>query len=312
MSGVFLAVTIDCECDKGARWKARSPLAFEGVTEGIGRRLAPLFRAYRAKPTYLVSPEVLRDAESVEVLSARGAGSELGTHLHGEYAEPGAFEPDVTSAFQRDYPPEVEGQKLAYLTEQFRSAFGRSPRSFRAGRFGVGPASMGLLESLGYAADSSVTPFVSWEGAGARGLTFVRAPTQPYRPSQRSPGERDQAGESSILEVPVTIRPHPLARVPFLGRAAEPRWLRPSRMSAAALVDVAKEEVAAARSRSPGVPVVLNAMFHNVEVIPGASPYAETESEARTILERVAALLAFAASESMRFVSLSDVAELFA
>jgi hypothetical protein len=83
-------------------------------------------------------------------------------------------------------------------------------------------------------------------------------------------------------------------------------------MSAAALVDVAKEEVAAARSRSPGVPVVLNAMFHNVEVIPGASPYAETESEARTILERVAALLAFAASESMRFVSLSDVAELFA
>jgi len=312
MSGVFLAVTIDCECDKGRRWKARSPLTFGGVSEGIGRRLAPLFHAYGAKPTYLVSPEVLRDAESVEVLSAQAAGSELGTHLHGEYAEPGAFEPDVTSAFQRDYPPDVEAQQLAYLTELFRTAVARSPRSFRAGRFGVGPASMGLLESLGYAVDSSVTPFVSWEGAGARGLSFVGAPTQPYRPAHSAPGERGRAGESSILEVPVTIRPHPLSRVPFVGRAAAPRWLRPSRMSAGALVDVAMEEVAAATRRAPGVPVVLNAMFHNVEVIPGASPYAETEREAHTILERLAALLAFAASESMRFVGLSDVAELFA
>jgi len=312
MSGVLLAVTIDCECDKGARWRSKSPLAFEGVREGVGRRLAPLFRAYGAKPTYLVSPEVLRDAESVDILAAQSAGAELGTHLHGEYAEPGAFEPDVTSAFQRDYPPGVEGQKLASLTSSFRDAFGRSPRSFRAGRFGVGPESMGLLESLGYAADSSVTPFVSWESAGSPGLSFLRAPTQPYRPARHSPGERGRPGESSILEVPVTIRPHPLARVPIFGRVAPPRWLRPTGMSSADLVDVAKEEVASARSRSPGAPVVLNAMFHNVEVIAGASPYAETEREARRILERVAGLLAFAARESMRFVGLSDVAELFA
>jgi hypothetical protein len=312
MSGVFLAVTIDCECDKDARWRSRSPLAFDGVREGVGRRLAPLFRAYGAKPTYLLSPEVLRDAESVEVFASQGTGAELGTHLHGEYAEPGAFEPEVASAFQRDYPAEIERAKLAYLTDVFRCAFGRSPRSFRAGRFGVGAHSMGLLESLGYVVDSSVTPHESWENKGAPGLSFRGSPTQPYRPSRRSPGERGQPGESLILEVPVTIRPHPMARVPLLGRALPPRWLRPSRMPAEALVDVAREEVVAAGLDNPGAPVVLNAMFHNVEVIPGASPYAGTEQEAKNILDRVGALLAFAARESIKVVGLSDVAELFA
>jgi hypothetical protein len=310
MPGVFLAVTIDFECDKGAGWRAQRPLAFEGVREGIGRRLAALFRANGAKPTYLVSPEVLRDPESVEILEAQArGGAELGTHLHGEYAEPGAFEPDVTTAFQRDYTPEVEGHKLASLTEAFRGAFGGRPRSFRAGRFGVGPASLGFLESMGYVADSSVTPFVSWEGAGAQGLSYVGAPTQPYRPSRSSPGE---PGESSILEVPVTIRPSRFAGVPLLGRASGPRWLRPSRMSGAAMIEVAREAIDAARHDAPRAPVVLNSMFHNVEVIPRASPYAATERAARMILGRVAELLAFARRESIAVIGLTDVAELFA
>jgi len=328
MSAVFLAVTIDCECDKGARWRSQTPLRFEGVREGVGRRLAPLFRELRAKPTYLLSPEVFRDAESVEVFANQGTDAELGTHLHGEYAEPGAFDPVVTSAFQRDYPPELEAAKLSSLTATFRSAFGRSPRAFRAGRFGVGPATFGLLESLGYAADSSVTPFVSWERSGARGLSFRGAPTQPYHPS-RDPGVRGVSpragpgvrgvspragpgvrGVSTLIEVPVTIRPHWLSRVPGLGRLAPPRWLRPTHTSGEGMVGVAKEEIRAAR-RTSGAPIVLNAMFHNVEVIPGASPYARTEREARTILNRLRALLEFAARESIRVVGMTEIAELF-
>jgi hypothetical protein len=57
--------------------------------------------------------------------------------------------------------------------------------------------------------------------------------------------------------------------------------------------------------------VVLNAMFHNVEVIAGASPYAATDEAARAILGRVEALLAFALREDIRVVGLSDLAEMF-
>jgi hypothetical protein len=308
MPAVFLTVSIDCECDKGPRWRSKRPLRFDGIAEGVGERLQPLFRLFGAKPTYLLSPEVFGDPKSVEVMDHLGSSAELGTHLHGEYAEPGAFEPRVTRDFQRDYPPELELDKLRALTELFRSAFGRAPRAFRAGRFGVGSASIGCLESLGYTVDSSVTPGVSWERSGAKGLSFRFSPTQPYHPSRTSPGE---PGESTLVEVPVTIRPHPWSGLPFVGSWLPARWLRPTRGATARLLAVAKEEIRSAETHGKDAPVVLNAMFHNVEVIADASPYAQTESQARAILGRVGALLAFAARESIRVVGLSDVAELF-
>ncbi len=306
MPGVFLAVTIDCECDKGAGWRAQRPLAFEGVREGVGRRLAALFHANGAKPTYLVSPEVLRDPESVETLAAQArGGAELGTHLHGEYAEPGAFEPDVTDAVQRDYPPDVERAKLTSLTATFRSAFGRSPTSFRAGRFGVGAHTIGFLDELGYTVDSSVTPHMDWSEVSP-GLSFRDAPTQPYHPD---PGDAGRPGGSRVLEVPVTILPSALSRVPLLGRHVEPRWLRPTRTSGEDLVAIARDAIAEARRARPDHAVVLNAMFHNVEVVAGTSPYAATDAEALRIVDHLRVLLQMARREGIAGIGLSDVPE---
>ena len=307
MPRAFLCVSIDCECDKGAGWRSQKPMAFAGISEGIVARLQPLFRTLGAKATYLLSPEVIRHEKSAEALQALEGSHELGAHLHGEYAEPNAFEPDVTAVFQRDYAPALEREKLSYLTDLFTGAFGRAPTSFRAGRFGIGASSIGILEDLGYTIESSVTPFVDWSSNGARGLSFIGAPTQPYRPDPQEPA---RPGKSRLLEVPVTIRPRTLSRFPLLGRFIEPRWLRPTHGTAASLIEVAKDEIAA--STTPHRPVILNAMFHNVEVIPNASPYAATESKARAILDRLGALLAFARKEDIAVIGLSDVPELLA
>jgi hypothetical protein len=304
---VFLCVSIDCECDKGPAWRTRRPLRFDGVHVGIGERLHPLFRRHGATPTYLLSPELLRDAPCVERLAALDA-CELGTHLHGELAPPGAFEPEVTTAVQREYTPDVEEAKLAWLTEAFRAGFGRAPASFRAGRFGVGPSTLGILERLGYAVDSSVTPFVDWSDV-SRGLSFADSPSQPYHPDARDPARR---GASPVLEVPVTIRPNPLARVPLLGKRVEARWLRPTRNDARELVAVARDAVEDARRARPDVPVVLNAMFHNVEVVAGASPYAASEAHAKRIVDRLAGLLEYARGAEFAFARLSDVPQILA
>jgi hypothetical protein len=301
-----MCVSIDCECDKGPKWLCRRPLGFEGVYEGIFHRLHPLFARYGAKPTYLLSPEVMRDEASVEGLR-RLRGAELGTHLHGEFAEPQAFEPDVTRVFQRDYPPELERQKLSSMTDLFVAAFDRRPTSFRAGRFGIGDRSLELLAELGYTVDSSVTPNVDWASAGAVGLDFRGAPTQPYRPNPRAPAHR---GDGALLEIPVTIRPRRAARIPFLGPLLEPRWLRPTKTSAEELVAIAAEEIEECRKGGRTQPVVLNVMFHNVEVVANASPYADTDRDAQAILGRLEGLLHFGAREGFSFVGLSDVAEL--
>jgi hypothetical protein len=308
---VLLCVSIDCECDKGPGWKTRLPLRFEGIVRGVAARIHPLMAGYGAKPTYLLSPEVLRDPASVDVLASL-EGCELGTHLHGEMADPGAFVPEVTRDVQRDYAPEVERAKVASLTASFRTAFARAPVSFRAGRFGLGAHTLPILADLGYEVESSVTPGVDWS-AVSRGLTFVGAPGQPYHPDPAAPA---RPGASPLLEVPVTTVARAAARVPLLGRFAEPRWLRPTRTRGKDLVSVARcairralseEEPSGGGARRPGRPIVLNAMFHNVEVIAGASPYAATDREAHGILDRLGVLLAWARGEGIACVGLGDL-----
>lgn len=307
MSEVYLCVSIDCECDKGPEWRVAHPVAFRGVVEGIASRLQPLFAARGAKPTYLLSGEILDDEASVIALRKLQGSHELGTHLHGEFVEPGSFVPKITEAFQRDYPADVERAKVMTLTQRFRETFGRAPKSFRAGRFGIGPSSLGVLEELGYTVDSSVTPFIDWTNKGTD-LSFMGAPTQPYHPDPHAP---ERPGSSPILEVPVTIRPRKLlSNLPGVGKLVEPRWLRPTFTSESALIELAEEEIHVARRFDPRRRVVLNAMLHNVEVVPGLSPYAADETTTSTILRRLDALLAFAQREGIPVVGLTDVAEL--
>lgn len=301
---IYLCVSIDCECDKGPGWKTQKPLSFAGIGEGIGARLHPLFRRYDAKPTYLLSPEVLRDEASVALLASLENECELGTHLHGEFVGPGAFEPDVTAAFQCNYDQATEREKLRELTALFNTAFKTNPRSFRAGRFGIGRHSLGLLADLGYAVDSSVTPFKDWGKAGAVEAAFRRAPTQPYWPVLGQPA-KVAAEPGALLEVPVTIRPAALGFLPFLGQMVEPRWLRPTKGTVESLVAVAKDEIAANRGKKR--PVILNCMFHNVEIVEGLSPYAHSRAEADAILARLEGLLAFAQSQSIAVIGLGDV-----
>ncbi len=307
-SKAYLCVSIDCECDKGLGWKTRKPLSFAAITTGIAERLHPLFRRYGAKPTYLLSPEVMRDAASVAALAAIEQDCELGTHLHGEFAEPAAFEPEVTAAFQCHYDRTTEQEKLRSLTALFADTFLRKPRSFRAGRFGIGRHSLGLLADLGYAVDSSVTPFKDWTKAGAPEASFRQAPTQPYWPALEKPAEI-AAAPGPLLEVPVTIRPAALSWLPIAGPHLEPRWLRPTKGSVAKLVRLAEDEIAA--SRPGGRPILLNCMFHNVEIMPGLSPYAQTLDEADAILNRLEGLLAFAARQGIATIGLGDVPSLF-
>src|SRR3546814_11173699 len=63
-------------------------------------------------------------------------------------------------------PPELEHAKLAALTEAIAGAFGARPVVYKAGRYGVGPATAGILEALGYRIDVSVVPFPDFSDDG--------------------------------------------------------------------------------------------------------------------------------------------------
>jgi hypothetical protein len=313
-----MCVSIDCERDKGPAWRVRRPATFEGVRVGVIDRLDPLFRHFGAKPTYLLSPEVVRDPPCVRGMAALPGSCELGTHLHAEYVDPAGDDDLEAVMFQAALPPPIERAKLTTLTRLFGDAFGRRPRSFRAGRFGIGGASLGILADLGYRVDSSVTPFVDWTRAGPGAPCFREAPPTAYRPDPEDPS---RPGTSPLWEVPVTVRPSAWERIPIAGRLLPPRWLRPSWGSGRALVGLARRVLAEPAPQVPRVPgapearatpKILNVMFHNIEVVPGASPYSRTETEAQAILSRLAVLLAFARDAGIPFVGLDDLPEVLA
>ena len=295
---VQLLVTIDTECDKGPGWEVRRPLAFTGVRDGVRSVLGPLFRCWGVKPTYLLSPEVIADERAADDLGAE-EGCELGTHLHGEFVEPeadwGALRTRTPQFF---YSRSVEEAKLTNLSALFRDRFGKAPRAFRAGRFGIGRNSLRILAELGYSVDSSVTPCWVHLYDSSSSRNFWGAPLGPYHPKPSDPVRR---GRSPLLEIPVTIINQSVARIPrrvlrwlfwnprygrrLLGRLGcrveASKWLRPLRSSGPDLTRIADWVVES--WRGPG-PAILNMMYHNVEAVPGASPYSQSPEDVKDLV----------------------------
>lgn len=299
---VLFTVTIDTECDHDPHWARSRPIRFDSVTVGLPQRLQPVFGASSAVPTYLLTVEVMEDAASVSALRGLPGDHELGTHLHSAFIEPekkffdyaGIDSPD----FQCHCAPDVEYQKLRNLSDLFERCFGRRPRSFRAGRYGAGPNTIRSLEQLGYGIDTSVTPYVRWphpDGA----VDYRRAPEQPYYPA---PGTLTRPGDgaaSAVLEIPVTMRPRLLRG---------PRWLRPWFASVEVMKEIVRYQLRRHRDRPV---VVLNMMFHSMEVVAKASPYPQSDGDVQRFLDDLAAVLHWCRGEGVTFCGSGDVPRYF-
>ena len=186
---VVLTLSIDTERDCSPTWHHDNPMSFSSVIDGIPNHLQPIFIKYGARPTYLISPEVLKNDQCIDTLQNLEGNYELGTHLHGEFIEP-AYYPkkqfiDIVSDMQCYYPIEVEGEKLRMLTDLFIAKFGYSPLSFRAGRFAADKETISLLSDLGYMIDTSVAPHEVWNDSAGT-LNFLGYPEQPYFPSTKN------------------------------------------------------------------------------------------------------------------------------
>lgn len=309
----LFVITIDTEVDRSQNWSVSNPVTFDSVIRGVPERLEPVFRRAGAKATYLLSPEVIENDECVAVLS-KTANAEMGTHLHGEFIEPGrtcAPTPGAaTHAMQCSYSEEVESAKLKNLTDLFVEKFGYRPTSFRAGRFGARSFSLRCLAELGYLVDTSVTPYAHWiDSYGS--ADHSRAPAYPYYPD---PYDMSKPGSLPILEVPVSIQQNRIGQfmrqvglgkfVPnFPLRVVHPTWIRPS------FSDGPKMWATIRRLQDQNTAPVFvgNMMFHSMECIPGASPYCAKETDCQRFLDSISFLLDKCARAGFEFVTLSEV-----
>ena len=299
---VIVCVSIDTECDHDPNWVRSNPLRFDSICEGLPNRLQPAFADVGAVPTYLLTVEVLEDADSVAALTQLQGEYEYGTHLHAAFIEPekkfydyaGVDSPD----FQCSYPAQVEFDKLANLGELFERTLGYRPTSFRAGRYGASAQSVNSLDKLGYKVDTSVTPHLRWQEPNAT-VDFRRAPEQPYFPSSACLSTPAPYDKGRILEVPVSVKPR-LFR--------DPRWFRPWFASVEQMKQVFRYQL----KRHADKPVlVVNMMFHSMEVIEKASPYPQSADDVKRFIDDMRDALAWCAQEGAQFSGLSDLHDTF-
>ncbi|MSP67323.1 MAG: hypothetical protein EXQ96_04340 [Alphaproteobacteria bacterium] len=163
-----------------------------GVAHG---RALPRFQAVLesmgAEPTYFVDYPFATQAESREPVAAAGR-AHLGTHLHPWVSPPHDEAMEVRNSYPGNLPAALEAAKLCRLTAAIEQGFGRRPRAYIAGRYGIGPNTVAILRDQDYDLDLSLSPTFDYSADG--GPDFSDLDNTPRR----------AATTSDILHLPHT------------------------------------------------------------------------------------------------------------
>ena len=115
----------------------------------------------------MVDHPIATDPRAIDLIGPLlTGGTAVGTQLHPWVNPP--FDEALTPAnsFAGNLPRQLEEAKLVALTDAITAAFGTRPTAYRAGRYGLGPASFDLLAAHGYRLDSSMRPGFDYASEG--------------------------------------------------------------------------------------------------------------------------------------------------
>lgn len=293
---LYLIISIDVEEDM-PHWKIEETTTLRNL-EGIPR-LQELFDKYNIKPTYLLNYPYAANSKAVEYFNGIKYKCEIGAHMHPWNTPPLTEAEAGVNEFPSNLAYERQFAKLKTVTDELTKSFGKSPTSYRAGRFGFNRDTNDILEKLGYLVDTSVTPMVSWENIN--GPDFSGYPSAPFWLG---------GGERPLLEVPVTIglnRKIPAVlekvylKIPRVTRLKglmsrdymnliDIIWLYPVLFQQEDMLSL----VNAMLKRSEHV---FNVFFHSNEITPGESIYIKTEGDLKRFYERLEAFFDYMVNE---------------
>lgn len=250
---------------------------------------AAIFARHGIQPTYMIDYPVASQAEGYEPLRkllAAGACT-VGAQLH-PWVNPPLTRRVSTPAqsYPGNLPATEERDKLTALTAIIERNLGARPRFYRAGRYGTGPNTTGILRDLGYTVDCSVLP--------CNNLTSEGGPD--YSAWTATPAWLDR--EAALLEVPVTVG--------LLGRWSGARWapaaLRSrrlrrfripgilSRLGLLERIKLTPEGTTAADARRLTTALhargqrVFVVTYHTSSLVPGLAPYVRTADDLERFL----------------------------
>lgn len=231
---------------------------------------------------YLVDYPVATTASSAEALQSilEDGRSAIGAHLHPWVTPPDEEEVNRYNSFAGNLPKSLEAAKLDALGAAIVGAFGKAPRIYRAGRYGIGASTLQLLAERGYAIDSSIRSGYDYSAEG--GPDFRACGWSAHR---AGPG-------GVLLELPLTTVYTGAARRggarmhSAIGRVPRGHGIA-SRLGLFDRVSLTPEGVPLADAlRAIDVALdsglrYLNFSYHSPSLVPGMTPYVRDADDLR-------------------------------
>ncbi len=265
----------------------RSATSVEAIREI--HRAQDIFDKFEVRPTYAVDYPVASQPLSVAILReiCSSGRAEIGAHLHPWVSPPHEETVDAYNSYPGNLPPALEARKLAVLRDMVQTSFGLVPKAYKAGRYGIGPNTVGILVELGFEVDLSLAPPFNYESDG--GVDFT----------DTNPGAGWINGVGGLLSLPATggftgfLRrygaklhrggSHPLAsRLHMIGAL--------SRLGALNHYRLSPEQYRFSELRSltrallAGGTRILSFTFHSPTLKPGCTPYVRDTADLKRFL----------------------------
>jgi hypothetical protein len=261
-----------------------------------------------AHPVYLVDWPVVHDPTAVEIIgdAVRRGTAEVGVQLHPWVNPPFDEEVSERNSFPGNLPPALEAAKFTALRDAIEAAFGTAPLIYRAGRYGLGPATGDLLKQAGIRIDTSVRPLFDYSPQG--GPDYSKHPLAPYWVD----------AERSLLELPVTSTYWgPLRQAgPLIHRAQRhiPTVFSGfSRLNLLERIALTPEGVSIDEALR-GIDTLLAGdlpllvlSFHSPTLAPGNTPYARGEAQVESLYSWFAAIYDALALREVRSTRVAEI-----
>jgi len=277
--GQRFIVTVDTE--EEFDWD--KPIARDGHTVHSIARLAKFQEFCEAQnvcPVYLVDYPIATSPVAASILrDAIAAGkAEVGVQLHPWVSPPHEEEVNEYNSFAGNLPAELERAKFLTLKEAIERNFGTAPLIYRAGRYGLGPNTLGLLKEASIAIDTSVRARFDYSTNG--GPNYRDFPIRPYWLDQ----------DRRIIEMPLTTVYWGLLRqighwlYPVMWRVPTLRGVL-ARIGLLERIPLTPEGVTIEEAVrgidiaiDEGLPLLVFS-FHSPSLAPGFTPYVKSEDD---------------------------------
>lgn len=317
MAPMKMVITIDTEEDN---WRPFSSQPTTRNAQAIPA-LQELFEKYNATPTYLLTYDMANDDGLIDFLTGCQAQNhcEIGAHCHPWNTPPHAEVPHLRNSMLTNLPADLVDAKLTSLHELLVERTGRSPVTFRSGRWGYGEQVAKTLFRLGYKAETSVTAHTDW--TESFGPDYSQIGPKPYLFNPDGIYEPNPKGK--MAQIPATTgylqsRFERCARIEKWVREGPGRHLRLlgifdrlgllNKVALSPEISDLKSMIKLTRVMKHQGYRCLNLFFHSPTLVPGLTPFVRNHRDKTAFLLRIEGVLRFASEYGIEIVGTGQLA----